>query len=77
MIDTIEINWELLGAKLATLPDEEQGKFFKGFALELSHYESKHKAQLQMAYIAGKLSDKEKGILEDNLSMIWYKEQYD
>jgi len=36
-MDTIKIEWDLLGAKLATLSDEEQGKFFKGFAFELSN----------------------------------------
>jgi len=40
MIETIEIKWDLLGAKLATLSDDEQSKFFEGFAFELSRYES-------------------------------------
>ena len=74
MIETIEIKWDLLGAKLATLSDEEQRKFFKGFAYELGKFESKYKAQMQMCYVADKLDQKEKDILEDAFSVLWIKE---
>ena len=75
MIETIEINWELLGARLANLSDNEQGAFFKGFACELNHYESRHKAQMQMAFVSDKLSDKDKQTLEDLLPMLWLKDE--
>lgn len=73
-MDTIKIEWDLLGAKLATLSDEEQGKFFKGFAFELSKYESAYKRQLQMFAIKDKLNKKETETLEESLSCLWYTE---
>jgi hypothetical protein len=72
-METIKIEWDLLGAKLANLSDEEQGKFFKGFAYELNKYESQYKVQLQMFGIKNKLNKKEIDILEDALSCLWYK----
>jgi len=74
IMDTIKIEWDLLGAKLATLSDEEQGKFFKGFAFELSKYESSYKRQLQMFAVRDKLSKKEIETLEESLSCFWYTE---
>lgn len=74
-MDTIKIEWDLLGAKLATLSDDEQGKFFKGFAFELSKYESAYKRQIQMFCIKEKLNKKEIDILEESLSCLWYKEK--
>jgi len=75
MKECIEYNWELLGAKLARLSDEEQGKFFHGFACELTHFESAHAAQLQMCFVQDKLTKKEQKILEENLPSLWYKEE--
>jgi hypothetical protein len=42
MIETISIKWDLLGAKLSQLGDEEQGEFLKGFARGLMGYESNY-----------------------------------
>ena len=72
MINTIEIKWDLLGAKLASLGDEEQGQFFKGFARELDHYESSYLTEVQMLHIRDKLGAKEKLILENYLPYLWY-----
>ena len=73
-MDTIKIEWDLLGARLATLSDVEQGKFFKGFAFELSKYESAYKRQLQMFAVKDKLNKKEISMLEESLSCLWYTE---
>lgn len=74
MLNTIEIKWDLLGAKLASLSDDEQGQFFKGFAFELSKFETKYLIEQQMFSIKDKLNDKEISILEDALSCLWFKE---
>jgi hypothetical protein len=74
MIDTIEIKWDLLGAKLARLSDHEQGLFFKGFARELDSYESNYKMEMQMFFIKDKLTKQEQNILENALSCLWYEE---
>ena len=73
--DMVKIEWGLLGAHLANLSDIEQSEFFKGFAFELNRYETAYKRQMQMAYVADKLMQKEKDILEESLSMLWYKEE--
>ena len=73
-MDTIKIEWDLLGAKLATLSDEEQGKFFMGFAFELSKYESAYKRQLQMFAVRDRLGKREIETLEESLSCLWYTE---
>ena len=73
-MDAIKIEWDFLGAKLALLSDEEQAKFFRGFAFELGKYESTYKRQMQMFYIRDKLKKSEIDILEESLSCIWYKD---
>ena len=74
MLETIKIDWELLGSKLATLSDDEQAKFFTGFALELNHFESRHQAELQLAFVNKKFNEKERKIMEDLFPMLWYKD---
>lgn len=71
--DMIKIEWDLLGAKLANLGSDEQGKFFKGFAFELGRYESAYKRQMQMCYVADSLNQKEKETLEEALPCLWEK----
>jgi hypothetical protein len=75
MINTIEIKWDLLGARLAILSDKEQGEFFHGFAQELSRYESGYKRQMQMCFISDKLTKEDKEILGESLPCIYMKEQ--
>lgn len=75
MKEIININWDLLGAKLAKLSDVEQGAFFHGFAQELNRYESKYAQCLQMAYVKDKLTKQDKDILEEVLPCLWYKEE--
>lgn len=71
MINTIDIKWDLLGARLANLSDTEQGLFFKGFALELERFESGYKAQMQMCFTRDKLTRHEQKILNDILPCLW------
>jgi len=71
MIETIEIKWDLLGAKLATLSDDEQSKFFEGFAFELSRYESTYKQQIQILSIRDKLTKKARETLKESLPCLW------
>jgi len=70
-MESIEIKWDLLGAKLANLSDEEQGLFFKGFAIELNNYESRYMAGIQVCAIRGKLKLSEQTILKDLLPLLW------
>ena len=71
MINSIDIKWDLLGAKLANLSDEEQGLFFKGLSNELSKFESHYMANLQMCYVKSKLSKKEQEFLKEFLPNLW------
>lgn len=74
MIDTIEIKWDLLGAKLAHLSDKEQAEFFAGFAFELSKYESQYKRELQLLSVRDKLSNANRKMLEESLPCLWFNE---
>ena len=74
-MDTVKIEWDLLGAKLATLSDVEQGKFFKGFAFELARYESQYARELQMFAIQKKLNLKEQKTFEETMPCLWYAEK--
>jgi hypothetical protein len=71
MKNTIDVKWDLLGAQLANLTDEEQGLFFKGFALELNNYESRYMAGIQICAIRSKLKSNEQAILKDLLPLLW------
>ena len=75
MINAIEIKWDLLGAKLATLDDNAQSEFFNGFAKELASqsYESHFHRENQMLSINEKLSEDVKKTLEEYLPSLWYK----
>ena len=65
MIDTIDIKWDMLGAKLASLSDNEQSKFFTGFAKELASFDTHYNREMQMMSVNGKLSKDVKKTLED------------
>lgn len=73
MQEEITIKWDLLGAKLATLSDNEQSEFFKGFAIELNHFDSHYLKEMQMLYIKDKLEKKIKDILKEYLPALWYE----
>lgn len=75
MKDVIQIRWDFLGAKLATLSDEEQALFFKGFANELNSFESHYAKEMQMTYVNSKLDNKTKDVLERYMPAIWYKDE--
>ena len=74
MLNTIDIHWDLLGAKLAALSADEQGEFFVGFARELDGYDTHYSREMQMAYVADKLTDRAKKTLGSYLPMLWYKD---
>jgi len=73
MKESINIQWDLLGAELAILPDAEQALFFRGFARELNSFESHYAKEMQMININAKLEEKDKTVLEAYLPAIWYK----
>ncbi len=56
-MESVELKWDLLGAKLTGLTCDEQGKFFTGFAAGLGEYDSGYHRQLQMCYAQDKLSE--------------------
>lgn len=51
-LEVININWTILGARLAKLSDTEQRRFFKGFASEMNNYETIHQRDMQLCYAA-------------------------
>lgn len=71
MIETIEIKWDLLGARLARLSDEEQGKFFTGFGIEMGNYESTYKGQMQLLHARDDIPDDVQEYLKEVLPMLW------
>lgn len=73
MKNEIEFNWYLIGAKLASLTDEEQSQFFTGFANELESWETHSQREMQMCYVNSKLKDKIKKTLKNYLPTLWYK----
>lgn len=76
MRDTIEVQWDMLGAKLAALGDEEQAKFFHGFAHELasSCYDSHYRREMQMLAIGEHIPPDSRKVLEEYMPCLWYKE---
>jgi len=69
MKQSIEVNWEFLGAELASLTSDEQIAFFKGFTDELSHFPSHHAAETQCIFINNGLTHKQR----DFMTTIGYK----
>lgn len=61
-LESISINWEAAGAKLANLSDTEQSQFFRGFANEMKCYESKYLMNTQLASINIKLTKDERKV---------------
>ena len=72
MNKSIDVKWDLLGAELALLSDNEQSKFFIGFAEGLREYPTSYSRQMQMHMVADKLSSSQKDLLEE-LSCLWFK----
>jgi len=70
------LNWAELGAALCNISDDEQSKFFYGFAHELASrsFESNFKRECQMISIGKRLDPKSKEILAEFLPAIWFKE---
>lgn len=77
MINTIEIRWDLLGAKLALLSDIEQAEFFTGFACELGSpsYESHFKREMQMMCVNRKLDASVKEVLKEYFPALWFEQE--
>lgn len=75
MLDAVDFRWDILGAKLATLGDDEQAQFFKGFARELNGYESHFRRECQMMACGDKLDARAKQTLEKYLPAMWFKEE--
>ena len=73
--ETVTIDLELFGAKFANMGSDEQAKFFKGLAKELSSWESNHQKQMQFAYIKRELKASDIDELSEVLIMI-VKEEY-
>ena len=74
-METIEIKWDLLGAKLARLNDDDQAKFFTGFAKELKSWDTHYAREAQMLHINSNLCIDVKKTLEDYLPALWYEEK--
>ena len=75
MIETIEIKWDLLGAKLASLSDDEQSKFFTGFAKELKSFDTHYAREMQMMFVNNKLNKEVKKTLEEYMPALWHEEK--
>jgi len=74
MRESIKIDWEILGAELADLSDDEQGDFFRGFIREVMKYDTHFKRESQFISIGKKLSDTDRDNMSELFSAIWYKE---
>ena len=74
MSDIVNIDWQLLGARLVNLSDEEQSLFFKGFLNELDTLPSHYEKEMQMVHIRFKLTDKEKKLAKNYLNTIGWEE---
>lgn len=74
MKEPIEYKWDLIGAKLASLSDDEQSQFFTGFAKEIDSWETHYQKEMQMVSINRKLKKDIIEILIKYLPTICYKE---
>lgn len=74
MLESISINWKLMGAKLARLSDNEQVEFFTGFVKEMQAYESNQAAQMQLCYVNHALKEDVREWMRDNLGCLWIDE---
>lgn len=59
-----EPDWEYIGAVLSREDCETQAMFFKSFVRECLSWGTTYQVSLQLAYVNGRLSDKEKETLE-------------
>ncbi len=75
MIEVIKINWELLGARLAALGDDDQAAFFDGFAAELHSYKSHHRIEMQLMKAGDLMRPRAKALLKDHLPCLWFEEE--
>jgi hypothetical protein len=50
-LKALNIKWDVLGAQLANLSDEEQRAFLRGFAQEMNKYPTEYQRDLQLAAI--------------------------
>lgn len=64
-LECIELNWKILGAKLAMLSNVEQTAFFKGFAQEMNKYETVHQRDIQLVYIVNGQSENDEKLTDD------------
>ena len=71
MKQTIEINWELMGAELVNQGDVEQIKFFTGFIKELMSWDTHVSREMQMCAIYRGLKDTDRKNLDTYLSAIY------
>ena len=71
---TFDIDFELFGAEFANMDSEKQALFFRGLARELVSWKSNYRMQIQFAYIAKALVEKDKNTLQDVLPMLWEKD---
>lgn len=65
-----DIDWAYIGSALARSDGIEQSLFFKSFVKECLTWGTNYQVEIQMAFVNGKLTDEEKGVL----GMIGYKE---
>jgi hypothetical protein len=72
--NSIIIDLESFGSEFANMDSEDQAKFFIGLANELSKWPSVSQTQMQFAYAADKLDDKQKNTLDLSLGMLWFKD---
>lgn len=70
-MNEIEIKWDLLGAKLASLSDHEQSLFFEGFGRELKTWDTSYSRHMQMCSVGNKLSSPVKDVLKECLPCIY------
>ncbi len=57
------VDWESMGAILASLSDEEQAAFFHGFCKEMFSWKTCVSREMQLAFVNKHLSEEERELL--------------
>jgi len=73
MKESIDVNWDLLGAEVALADAGVQAEFFAGFIGGLKEYSSGYHREVQFHNVRDSLNPKSRELLEC-LSCLWYKD---
>ena len=58
-----EIDWPMVGAMFANESDSNQAAFFKALVKEFRTWDTNHQAEMQLAFVNGRLTADERELL--------------